>query len=220
MWKIIISVLIIIVIVMIILLINYKKFSSASKGEKIPSYENPKTALLVIDIQRDITEKNGKAVYNMEQTEQMVKNTNLIIENSEELGLLVIYITHEYKKSFLIRIFTKGALEQGTPGAQIDPRIKIINKNHFIKHLMDSFSNPEFENFLKANKVNHVYITGLDAEACVDRTVKAALNRNYEVTVVSNAIAAKSEEKRNVKLWEFEKIGAKVVTTEELLKNP
>jgi nicotinamidase-related amidase len=85
---------------------------------------------------------------------------------------------------------------------------------------MDSFSNPEFENFLKANKVNHVYITGLDAEACVDRTVKAALNRNYEVTVVSNAIAAKSEEKRNVKLWEFEKIGAKVVTTEELLKNP
>ncbi|MCK4251742.1 cysteine hydrolase [candidate division WOR-3 bacterium] len=220
MWKIIISVLIIIVIVMIILLIIYMKFSSASKGEKIPSYENLKSALLVIDIQRDLTEKNGKAVYNIEQTDQIIENTNLIIENSEKLGLLVIYITHEYKKSFLIKIFTKGALEQDTPGAQIDPRIKIINKNHFIKHMMDSFSNPEFENFLKANKVNHVYITGLDAEACVDRTVKAALNRNYEVTVISNAIAAKSEEKRNVKLWEFEKIGAKVVTTEELLKNP
>ena len=220
MWKVIIGVLIFIVIVMIIVFINYKKFSSASKGQKIPSYENLKSALLVIDIQRDITEKNGKAVYNTEQTDQIIENTNLIIENSEKLGLLVIYITHEYKKSFLIRIFTKGALEQGTPGAQIDPRIKIINKNHFIKHMMDSFSNPEFENFLKANKVNHIYVTGLDAEACVDRTVKAALNRNYEVTVVSNAIAAKSEEKRNVKLWGFEKICAKVVTTEELLKNP
>jgi nicotinamidase-related amidase len=83
---------------------------------------------------------------------------------------------------------------------------------------MDAFSNNKLDRFLVDNKINSLYITGLDAEACVDKTVKAALNRGYKVTIIKDAIAAKSDEKLKNKIEEFSKLGADISTTEELLK--
>ena len=41
------------------LFVQFKAFSSVTKGTKIATYQNPQKALLVIDIQKAMTEKTG-----------------------------------------------------------------------------------------------------------------------------------------------------------------
>lgn len=82
---------------------------------------------------------------------------------------------------------------------------------------MDAFSNKEFEKFLCSKKVNHIIFTGVDARACVDRTLKAALNRGYKATVINDAIATKDDARLMKKIREFKEIGATITTTEKLL---
>ena len=83
---------------------------------------------------------------------------------------------------------------------------------------MDTFTSSEFENFLIKNQINNLIITGLDAENCVDKTVKAAINRQYKLKIISNGIATKTEERRNKKINEFKNLGAEIMTTDELLR--
>jgi nicotinamidase-related amidase len=198
---------------------GYSSFSSVSKGSIIPRYKNPKTALLVIDIQRDLTEKDGKAVLNPELTDKIIENTNAIITKADKLKLTVIYIRHEFKKDFLVDQITKGALREGSQGAQIDPRIIIANRNIFTKNIMDSFSNKEFEKFLQQNEIDALYITGIDARACVDRTIKAALNRKYQVCVIEDCIASKTSKDVEKKLEEFKKLGADSASSQDIINN-
>jgi nicotinamidase-related amidase len=155
---------------------------------------------------------------NLEQSDQAILNVNKIIDKSDLLGLDVIYITNEWKKKSIANIVTGGILGEGNEMAKMDPRIKNINNNHFVKHIMDSFSNKDFEQYLIDNKIDQLYITGLDAEACVDRTVKAAINRGYKVNIVRDAVVTKNEERRNKKINEFKSLGARIIETADLIK--
>ncbi len=208
-----------IILILILLLFNeINKLAVVTIGDTIPGYSNTKKALVIIDIQKNITDKDAKLILNLKQTDQIIENTNKIIDNSKRLDLIVIYITNEFKKNSLVNFATRRALEEGSVQAQMDPRIKIINKNHFIKFQADTFSNKDFENFLINNQVNHLIITGLDASACVDKTIKGALNRNYKITVISDGIAAGNDKIREAKINEFKKLGAEIKTTSDLLK--
>lgn len=209
----------ILLIIVLTLYLPYLRITLVTNGDPIPRYENPKKALLVIDIQKNLTSKDGKWILNLNQSDKMINKINSIIKaSSEEKGLLVIYISNEFSRNSIINKMTDGAMEENTEGAKIDERILIINDNHFIKNKMDAFSNEMFEDFLKKNKINHLLITGIDAEDCVDKTIKGALNRNYKITVISNAIATKTDEGLKNKISDFREMGAEVISTDELLK--
>lgn len=215
--KIIIVLVVILFLTLFYVFKQINNFMAVSQGEEIAEYSNPQKALIVIDVQRDITEKDGKAVLNIEQTDKIIEAINRIINKSHKLKLIVIYIKNEFKQSIILDIVTKGALKEGTIGAEIDPRIKIINNNIYVKHIMDSFSNAKLDKFLIKNRVNHIYFTGLDAKYCVDKTVQAAFNRGYKISVIRDAIASSSDKDRDDKLEEFEQMGAYVITVDELL---
>lgn len=195
----------------------YYRINAVSRGEKIAEYKAPRKALLVIDLQRDITEKDGRMVMNLEQTDRIIGNINRILSKHGRGDLLVVYITQEFEKNSIVQLLTNNALLPGSPGARIDPRIRIVGDTHFVKHLSDAFSNQGLGDFLIKNRVNHLYVTGVDAEYCVDKTVKAALNRSYRVTVISDAVGSGTDEKRDRKIREFEKLGAEIISTGQML---
>ena len=93
----------------------------------------------------------------------------------------------------------------------------MINQNRFIKHKMDAFSNFEFDAFLRKNQVNHVLITGMAAEECVDRTCQGALNRKYTVAVIRDGIAGRSNESRKKKINDYERYGAQIAQVQSLI---
>jgi nicotinamidase-related amidase len=108
---------------------------------------------------------------------------------------------------------------KNTDGAGIDSRV-VIKGNHILdKRIMDAFSNPELGALLVENQIDQLFITGIAADQCVDRTTKAALNRNYKVTVISDAVGTVTDEKRDMKLKEFLNMGVSIISTDELLRN-
>jgi len=216
--KIILGIIIIVVLMAGYIVYSFGNFTAVSKGQPVARYESPSKALLVIDIQRGITDKESTYGLDPAQRDEMLKNNNRIFESKKAVGLQVIYIRQVFADDFMVKLFTAGKMQKGSTGAQISRELKVVSKNIFTKHISDAFSNPKLDAFLIANKVSHLYITGLDAEACVDKTVKAALNRKYKVTVIKDAIAGKSDERRDKKIADFSELGAKIITTADFLK--
>ena len=192
-------------------------FAAVTKGKAIEAYSTPKTALVIIDIQKDMTEKNGKRPLNLLQTDSMIPVVNNLIQNAAKNDWLIVYITHAYRKTSPLRLVTQDFLLEGMPGAAMDSRLLIINQNHFVKYRMDAFSNPEFDAFLRKNQVNKFLITGMAAEECIDRTCQGALNRKYAVTIISDAIAGRSDDSRRKKIRDFEKYGANIVQAKTII---
>ncbi len=192
-------------------------FSKITKGTVITDYPTPRTALLVIDLQKDMTEKDGARPLNIRQTDSIIPLVNTLTKKAGNKDWLVAYVTHEYRKNSILRLVTRNFLLEGMPGAKMDPRVLMVSDNHFIKYRMDAFSNSEFEKFLQKNQINHLLLTGMAAEACIDRTCRAALNRGYKVSVISDAIAGISDASRNKKIDDYQRAGAQIISFSELI---
>ena len=188
--------------------------NSVTPGSPIDKYTNPHKALIIIDLQRDLTEANGKLTLNTRVTDSVIENVNRILDKNKDL--VVIYIRQE-SDNILAMLATGGAMQHGEPGSDFDQRLKIKSNNIFIKHVSDSFSNPALDKFLVNNSVDHIYVTGVDARYCVDKTIKAALNRKYKVTVVNDSIGSASTEIVNNKILDFTGLGADTISTDQLL---
>lgn len=143
-------------------------------------------ALLVIDIQEDATGKTASKPY--ENSKELIDNVNSVINNSEKKGITVIYIKHEIISNFLNGIMMRNKFIKGTPGSEIDSRIKIINNYIFSKDKGDALSNLELDGFLKRNNINELFMVGLDAAACVYKTSIGAISRGYKTVVLKDAI--------------------------------
>jgi nicotinamidase-related amidase len=157
---------------------------------KIGNYDNPQKALLVVDMQIDYIDENGKFPIEKSQINNLIATTNNIIDDFHYNDYEIIYIKNLFRKNDIKNIFRNFAVIEGTDGAEIDPRINIRSNNIFSKYTPNTFSNKRFENHLIKNQINELYICGVLADECVYETALGAFNRNYIVNYVSNAVGA------------------------------
>jgi len=179
-----------ITLILIILVFRIGLFIIPTKGQKIINYKNPNSALLVIDIQEDLTGIKAKSPYPYKNSKSFIDNVNNLIDIATNEKYKVIYIRQEYKNNLIDMPLSRGMLIKGHSGTQLDTRLKIVNDNIFVKNQSDSFSNKELETYLISNEINHLYVIGLDAKDCVYRTAKGGINRNYKVTAIQNGMMA------------------------------
>jgi nicotinamidase-related amidase len=152
------------------------------------SYEDSiNKALLVIDIQEDMTGVTATKPHPYKNSQELINNVNSVIKISKEKGIVVVYIKHQYRNSLLSRTLI-GKLIKDTAGSEIDSRINIISDNIYSKDKGDAFSNPNLDTFLKQNNINELFLVGLDASACVLKTSIGAKSRGYKVSVLKDAI--------------------------------
>lgn len=183
--------------------------NTPTKGKHIAKYENPKSALLVIDVQNDITKSK---LYN--NTSEFVERVNQSIKIAEKSGMEIIYIKNIYSPVFAL---LSGAGKIGTEGVEFDNKLKVVNKNIFIKSIGDGFSVSDFDNYLISKKVDTLYIVGADAAGCVVRTAQGGKNRNYDVKIIRDAVITMANERRMKKVEElYEKNGIKIITLNEI----
>lgn len=200
----------------VVFLIN--GFSTISVGEPIPDYPEDKTALMVIDIQEGTSGVSSRFGFFADQAEPFLENVNRIIDEAEAEKLPIIYIAH-HNKNWVVNFLTANELKAGVEKTALDKRLKMSGTNLFWKTKMDAFSNPELDTFLLGLKVNHLIITGLDARNCVDKTTRAALNRGYSITSISDAIISETVELRDEAFEGQKEAGATFMTTDEWLKS-
>lgn len=152
-----------------------------------------KEALVIIDIQNDIT-KNYKDV---------IGNINRAIDWAVNHNVHVVYIRHE-NLSAGTRTF-----KPNTRGADFPSDLKIVSKNVFTKYKGNALTSEEFSDFISKNGICDFYIAGADAAACVKSTCYNLRKENYRVNVLSDCITSYDKKKIGEMLDYYERKGCK-----------
>ena len=181
--------------------------ANPTKGALITRSNDPKSALLVIDVQNDITGNAG--VY--ENTAAFVERVNNTVSLAEEYGMEVLYVKNVYANNPIVMLLSGGRFRKGTDGAEFDSNLYIVNDNIFEKSTGDSFSSMAFDEYLVSRNVDTLYIVGADAAGCVYSTARGGLNRNYNVNIIQDAIITRNEDIMTQMLTQYEKDGIAVI---------
>lgn len=158
-------------------------------------------ALVIIDIQNDIT-KNYK---------EIIGNINNAIDWAVINDIHVAYIRHE-NLSDGTRTF-----KPNTRGAELASDLKIVSKNVFTKYKGNALSSEEFTDFISKNEICDFYIAGADAVACVKSTCYNLCKANYGVNVLSDCITSYDKRKIDEMLHYYESKGSKIIGLNDLL---
>jgi nicotinamidase-related amidase len=160
-----------------------------------------KKALVVIDIQNDIT-KNYKDI---------IANINKAIDWAVGSDIHVVYIRHE-NLSAGTRTF-----KPDTRGSELASDLKIASKNVFTKYKGNALSSEEFAGFISKNEIGDFYIAGADAVACVKSTCYNLRKANYGVTVLSDCVTSYDKRKIPEMLRYYESKGSEIICLNDLL---
>ncbi len=164
--------------------------SLATSGPAIKQYDQPRSALLVLDMQTDFIGKDARMPIAPGRDEQLIKNVNASIRAAEKRGDLVVYVGNEFSPWSPANLFRNFAAIRGRPGAELDKRLYRMDAPYFAKDFPDAFSNKRLGEYLRRNRVNRLTIVGVFADQCVLHTARGARNRDYQVRVFTDAVAA------------------------------
>jgi len=181
--------------------------ANPTKGVAITRSNDPKSALLVIDVQNDITGNTG--VY--KNTAEFVERVNHTISIAEEHGMEILYVKNVYGNNPIITLLSGGRFKKGTDGAEFDSNLYVVNSNVFVKSIGDSFSSIAFDEYLISRNVDTLYIIGADAAGCVYNTARGGLNRNYNVSIIKDSIITRNDDIMAQMLSQYEKDGIAVI---------
>jgi len=158
-------------------------------------------ALVVIDIQNDIT-KNYRSI---------IDNINKAIDWAVKNNISVVYIKHnnitEKTRTF----------KPGTHGAELVPEMKIVSDNIFVKTKANALTSEDFSAFLYKNDIKECYILGADATCCVKATSYNMAKEGLAVTVLSDCITSYDKTKIAGMLSYYVSKGCAVKTLEDIL---
>lgn len=161
-----------------------------------------KTALVVIDIQNDIT-KNYK---------EIIDNINQAIDWAVENGIHVAYIRHE-NLSAGTRTF-----KTDTVGAELVPDMKIASNNVFTKYKGNALTSEGFSDFIRENEISDFFVAGADAVACVKSTCFNLRKAGYGVHILSDCITSYDKRKIAEMLQYYESKGCEIIRLDALLR--
>ena len=159
-----------------------------------------KKALVIIDIQNDIT-KNYKDI---------IGNINSAVDWAADNGVHVVYIRHE-NLSDGTRTF-----KPNTHGAELVADMKLASTNVFTKSKGNALTSEAFASFIAQNEICDFYIAGADATACVKSTCFNMRKANYEVSVLTDCITSYDKRKLDEMLKYYESKGCKLISLSDL----
>lgn len=164
------------------------------------------TALLVIDVQRELFEKSTP-IY---QADALLENICALIERAHAAGMPVFFIQHSSDKILL----------RGTDGWRLHPRLqpqivdKIIEKHHG-----NAFEKTELKAVLDSLGIEKLVLAGLVTHGCVKATCQGALKLGYAVTLAKDAhsnFSPKAPELISEWNEKLSRAGAALVETREI----
>ena len=159
-----------------------------------------KKALVVIDIQNDITK----------QYKKILSSINQAIDWAVEHEIHIVYVRH-YNLSTGTRTF-----KPDTMGAELVPEMKIVSDNIFIKSKGNALTSEAFADFISRQDINDFIIAGADATACVKSTCFNMRKADYTVSVLSDCVTSYDKTKIDEMLQYYESKGSRLITVNEL----
>jgi len=220
--KIIIATASILVLSILVLVVNYivweKIGSQISEGKPIIQKETKRQAVLVIDIQEGITGKSSTSDFFPTKSEELIAAVNRVVDSSARNNIPVIYVKNEISNPLLNIL--NSSMAKGSPGAELDSRLRIVSDYIINKDKGDAFSNSLLDSILIRNEINKLVFTGLDLAHCVHSTIMAAANRKYDICLISDALISREPDSLQQAILEkFKQRGFEIVSSEEYFQN-
>ena len=158
-------------------------------------------ALVVIDLQNDIT-KNYK---------EIIERVNQAIDWADQNDLYVVYIQHN-NLSAGTRTF-----KPGTRGAELVPELKIVSDFIFTKTKSNALTSEDFAAFIQTHGITEFFVAGADATACIKSTCYNMTKNGYIVHVLSDCITSYDKKKLPEMLAYYESKGCTVENLVEVI---
>ena len=133
-------------------------------------------ALVIIDVQVGMFASPGYAPHDGDGTVARIAS---LLERARKARTPVFFVQHDGGKG--------DPLEEGTPGfpfrSELAPR---DGESTTVKRHCSAFQHTDFDTRLKRADIDHLIVCGMQTEFCVDTAVRAAYERGYRVTLVSD----------------------------------
>jgi nicotinamidase-related amidase len=132
--------------------------------------DRPNTALLVIDVQKDVTD-------GAQDRDTVVANIATLVDKARAEGVPVVWVAHN----------DEGMPLDSDQWHYVDELVRDDSEPLVHKTYGDSFEDTELEQVLAAKGVGRLVVTGAQTDACIRSTLHGGLARGYDVTLVSDA---------------------------------
>lgn len=177
-------------------------------------------AVLVVDMQNDAVERFVKT------GRDVIEPIARVLESSRKGGFPIVYNVREHRASgvdvekFRLEAFSKDPfLVHGTRGADVVDRLRPCSGDYIVsKHRFDGFYETDLQTILAGLGVRRLIVVGIQTQFCVRETVVGAVERGYDVTVLSDAVTTDDPAVHAANLHDMRNMGAEVMTVEEYLR--
>jgi nicotinamidase-related amidase len=190
---------------------------SACIKEQLP-VRGPRTALVLLNYQRDYLRADGRTPVAQDQVGGMIKATNKMIAAMRQQPLPIIYTLNEFSPfqpvSDVVQNFSAMRFEAGSA---LDQRINYLGGVYFSNQEWDAFANPQFDEHLQLTGVGRLVLAGPYPERSILDTAREAKRRGYAVTVISDAVASSDAQRRDAALQALKEAGIEVMTSDQFI---
>lgn len=141
-----------------------------------------KRALVLVDIQNDYFEGGKMPLY---KSEEAAQNAALLLRYFRKNNLDIVHIQHLNAKSGSFFI-------EGTNGVEIHSSVKPLDEEIIVqKRFPNSFKETGLLERLRELQVEQLIVCGIMTHICIDATVRAAKDLDFEVTLLEDACTTK-----------------------------
>ena len=142
------------------------------------------TALILIDIQNDYFDGGALTLAGANFAAEKASSLLSMFRTKQ---LPIIHIQHETLKPEM------GFMLPGTEGQKIHASVTPNEgETCLTKYYPNAFWNTELDDKLKAQNITNVVIAGMMTHMCVSTTIRAAMERGFQVTAIQDACATRS----------------------------
>lgn len=176
----------------------------------------PNSAVLLMDLQKDFLDlKEGRMPVDRQSAQAVLDTANEVLSKRVLAEALPILVMNQFPAAQRIaNFFRKGAAIAGSAGSELDGRLESHRQAKVVaKASSSAFSNPELQQYLRAQDVQELYVLGVFAEGCVRSTVLDAMKLGYAVHVIADAVATNASWKKRFALWSMKRAGAGIIPT-------
>jgi nicotinamidase-related amidase len=198
------------------------------------SKESNLTALILIGYQNDYFSADGilhSVIEEVERVNHVLENTIDLLQRLVDTETLIvstpIIFTEDYSElqdpaGILKVIKDTKAFCKNSKGSetieefrQFGDRIKEIPG----KRGLNAFSNTQLDELLRQRKVKHIVFAGAVTSVCIDSTARAAFEKGYKVSVLSNCTTGRTIFEQEFYCNDIFPIYAEVIDHEQLVES-
>ena len=191
------------------------------------------TALIVVDMQATFVEPGAPAEVPMSRG--IIDSINSLADELRTLGATIIWITHANSNNsrasdwdlffnhFVaddVRQKTIASLAPGAAGQQVWSDLRVADDDlHVVKNRYSALvpGSSQLERVLRSRGIRNLLITGTKTNVCCEATGRDAMMMDFRVVMVSDCLAALSDEEHQASLETFIQQFGDVMTSDEVL---